>query len=76
MNVTKHLCKTAASSHEQALGKTMSHAIHRKANETSMLVVIACCSYIFCCVLCARITVGCEQLHCKEIIYCREHERG
>lgn len=76
MIVTKHLCKAAASSHEEALGKEMSHAIHRKGNETSMLVVIACCSYIFCCDLCVRIVVGCEQLQCKEIIYCREYETG
>jgi len=69
MTVTEHLCKAAASSHEWTLGKEMSCAIRRMGNEASMLVVIACCSYIFCCVLCARIIVGCEQLQCKEIIY-------
>jgi len=44
-------------------------AVRRKGNEASMLVVIACFSYILCCVLYARIIVGCEQLQCKEIIY-------
>ena len=55
MNVTEHLCKAVATSHEQALGKGISRVICRKRNEASVLVVIACCSYIFCCVLCARI---------------------
>lgn len=76
MNVMEHLCKAAASSHEQALSKEMPRAICRKGNEASVLVVIAFCSYIFCCVLCARIIVNCEQLQCKEIIYGREHETG
>jgi len=76
MKVTEHSCEAAASSHARALGKGISCAVRRKGNEASMLVVIACCSYIFCCVLRARIIVDCEQLQCKEIVYCREHETG